>query len=307
MRVASYAAAPVFPIAGLVGLHSVSISNNAHVNGGTGSNGQVTINNNGTSSSVTLGPAAPNPTVGNNGSSGPVTRRTTTQGPFAFAPVDPGNSATSSDNVRLSNAFASPRVSPFDSVGSGVTWNAATRALSLGNNASVTLGGAIYNFCSLSLSNNSTITLAAGARTAIYIDSPSRSGSGCPATSGTFTMGNNSGFVNNSPPAAGSGFAHDPTALQLYVVGKAGAAVTISNNAAFYGTIYAPTSTVTVANNGGTWGAVAANDIVLANNATLNGDPNAANITTSGGGVYFRTAWRECHSTATTSDPGSGC
>ena len=306
-RVASYATAPIFPIAGVVGLHSVHITNNAHVYGGSGSNGQVTIDNNGTSASVTIGPAAPNVSVGNNGSSGPVTRRTSAQGPFALAPVDPGNSVTVNDNVRLTNAFASPQRSPFDSVNGGVTWDATTRVLSLGNNASATIGGGIYNFCQLSLSNNSSITLAPGARTAIYIDSPSRSGSGCGASTGTFAMGNNSSFVNNSPPAQGSGFAHDPTALQLYIVGKAGAAVTLANNSAFYGTVYAPTSTVHIANNAGTWGAVAANDIDLANNATLTADPNATNITTSGGGVFFRTAWRECRPQPTTTDPASGC
>jgi hypothetical protein len=306
-RVASYAAAPVFPVSGVVGLRSVSISNNGHVNGGTGSNGTVSISNNGSSSSVVIGPSAPAPTVGNNGSSGPVTRRTTAQGPFVLAPVNPGNSTTVNDNVRLSNAFASPRVSPFDSVSTGVTYTAATRTLSLSNNASVTLGGGIYNFCSLSLSNNSTITLAAGARTAIYIDSPERSGSGCPAASGTFSMSNNSGFVNNSPPVAGSGFAHDPTALQLYVVGKTGATVTLANNAAFYGTLYAPTSTVSVANNAGTWGAVAGNDVVVAPNGTLIADPNATSITTSGGGVFFRTAWRECGKTAPATNPSGGC
>jgi hypothetical protein len=95
--------------------------------------------------------------------------------------------------------------------------------------------------------------------------------------------------------------------LQLYVVGKTGSPVTLANNVAFYGTVYAPTSTLTIANNAGTWGAVAANQINVANNGTLTGDPNATNITTSGGGVFFRTAWRECLATATTSDPGSGC
>ena len=80
-------------------------------------------------------------------------------------------------------------------------------------------------------------------------------------------MMNNSSFVNNSPPAVWSGFAHDPTALQLYVVGKTGVALTLANNAAFYGTVYAPTSTLAVANNAGTWGSVAAHDVSLSPNA----------------------------------------
>lgn len=306
-RVASYATAPPFPIAGVVGLSSVTITNNAHVVGGTGSNGLVTINNNGSASSVTLGPSAPNPSVGNNGISGPITRRTVSQGPLALAPVDPGNSATVNDNGRITNAFANPRVSPFDSVSGGVTWNASARTLTLNNNASVTLGGGIYNFCSLYLNNNSTITLAPGARTAIYIDSPQRSGSGCGSSTGTFYMDNNSSFINNSPPVAGSGFAHDPTALQLYIVGKTNSSVILRNNAAFYGTVYAPSSSLYLRNNAQTWGAFSANVIDIENNGTVTADPNATNIRTSGGGVFFRTAWRECSPTTATSDPSAGC
>jgi Tfp pilus assembly protein PilX len=307
-RVASYDGVPLFPITGVTGLRSVFVNQNGHIVGGTGSNGQITVENNGTTSSATIGPSAPNVIVGNNGSSGPVTRRSATQGPFQLAPVDPGNSVTTNDNGRLSNAFANPPVSPYDSVSSGVTYDAATRTLALGNGESVSLGGALYNFCQLSMDNNSTITLAPGARTAIYIDSPDRAGSGCPAASGTLTMSNNTSFVNNSPPVAGSGFSHDPTALQLYVVGKANTAVTLRNNADFYGTVYAPTSLVYLWNNAGTWGAVAANDVDVLNNAVITADPNAANIRTStGAGVYFRSAWRECLATATTTDPGSGC
>lgn len=306
-RVASYATAPPFPIAGLVGLSSVYIDENAHITGGSGSNGQVTVNNNASTNSVTLGPSAPNPVVGVNGVTGPVYRRTTAQGPFALAPVNPGNSATVNDNNRITNAFANPRVSPFDSVSGSVTWDAAARTLTLGNNAAVTIGGGIYNFCSLSLANNATITLAPGARTAIYIDSPSREGSGCAASTGTFSMANNSSFINNSPPVAGSGFAHDPTALQLYIVGKPNSPVTIRNNAAFYGTIYAPASTLNIQNNAATWGAFSANVINVSQNSQIIADPNATNIMTSGGGVFFRTAWRECSNTAPSSDPSTGC
>ena len=306
-RVASYASAPPFPISGVVGLSSVHVDENSRIVGGSGSNGQVTVDNNGVTSSITLGPSAPAPIIRNNGVPGPIYRRTVSQGPFALAPVDPGNSATVNDNGRISNAFANPRISPFDSVSGGVTWNATERTLSLGNNASVTIGGGIYNFCSLSLSNNATITLAPGARTAIYIDSPQRAGSACAASTGTFSMGNNSSFVNNSPPVAGSGFAHDPTALQLYIVGRTGSAVTIRNNSSFYGTVYAPTSTLNIQNNAATYGAFSANSINVSNNATITADPNATNIRTSGGGVFFRSAWRECSRVSETADPSAGC
>lgn len=309
-RVAAFAAAVVFPVAGMVGLHSVFVNNNATISGVEASNGSITINNNATATATVLGPSAPSPSVGNHGSTGPVTRRTQAQGPFVLAPVNPGNSAGTSDDVRLTNGQASPRTSPFDSINGTVTWIPATRTLILGNNASVTLGGALYNFCNLTLSNNSTISLAAGARTAIYIDSPDRAGSGCAAGSGTLTMLNNSSIINNSPPAQGSSFLHDPTALQLYVYGANDGSnvVTLRNNTDFYGTLDAPQSTVNVQNNGNTYGALAANNANFKNNATFNGDPHATSITTQGGEMFFRTAWHECLPVATSSaDPQSGC
>lgn len=310
-RVASYASAPVFPVAGLLGLDGIELSNNAVVNGGLGSNGEIELKNNARASSTTIGPSAPSPSVDNNADAGTISRRTTDQGPFALAPVNPGNSATVNDNSRLTNGAANPRVSPYDSLSGSVSWNPTTRSLRLSNNAAVTLGGALYNLCSLTMSNNSKITLAAGARTAIYIDSPARSGSGCPSGSGTFSMSNNAGFVNNTPAAAGSSFAYDPTALQIYVVGQGedddDDEIKLSNNTAFYGLLYAPTSKVELSNNARTWGAISAREVEMKNNATFNGDPNATAITTSGGGLYYRTAWRECRPAATTSDPGSGC
>ena len=304
-RVASYESAPPFPLPGVVGLSGVTIEEQADIVGGTGSNGTVSVGNNGSSGSVSLGPSAPDPLLGGQANPGPVYRRTPSQGPFAFAPVSTGNSATVNDNGRITNGLANPRVSPFDSVTGNVTWDPAGRTLKLVNNASVTLGGGIYNFCSIELRQGSTITIAPGARTAIYLDYGP--GSGCAAHTGTLTMLQNSSFVNTSPPVPGSGFAHDPTALQIYVVGKPNTAFNLENNAAFYGTIYAPTSTVYLANNAGTWGAVSANNVKVKNNGVITGDPNATNISISGGGIYFRTAWRECRPTSATTDPSAGC
>ncbi|MCW2966386.1 MAG: hypothetical protein JWM71_158 [Solirubrobacteraceae bacterium] len=306
-RIASYAGAPLFPLAGVVGLSSVTMSGASSIVGGEGSNGQITLSGAVNATSTTLGPSAPAVSKSGVSDPGPITRRTSAQGPFSFTPVDPGSSATTSDDIRLTNAFATPRGTPADSASGNVTWDAATRSLSMSGTSSVQLGGGIYNFCSLTMSGTSSVTLAPGARTAIYIDSPERSGSGCPASSGSLTMSGTSSFINTSPPAAGSGFAHDPTALQLYIVGKTGSGITLSGTASFYGTIYAPTSAVTLSGTGATFGAVAANTVTISGSGGITGDPNATNITTNAAGLYFRTAWRECLATATTSDPSSGC
>jgi hypothetical protein len=309
-RVASYASAPVFPIAGVVGLSQMTFSNNVEVVGGIGSNGGIYMSNSARVTNTTVGPTAPNPITSNSATTGPVTRRTAAQGPFALAPVDPGNSVTVNDNVRIANALRTPPVSPADTIvvnGGGVNYDSATRMLSTWGNATLTIGGGIYNFCGLSLSNNTTIRLAPGARTAIYIDSPSRPGSGCPGGSGSFNMANGTLFDNTSPPVPGSGFAHDPTALQLYVVGGSGSSVNLVNNTAFYGTVYAPNSLVNLNNSGAIYGAVAANQVNMTNSARVVADPNATSISTSGGGVYFRSAWRECSPSSPSADPSAGC
>jgi predicted acyltransferase (DUF342 family) len=309
VREAAYAAAPVFPIAGLTGLHSVTLSNNALVTGGEASNGQITLSNNALVTTTTLGPSAPNVSLGNNASAGVVTRRTQAQGPFVLSPVNPGNSATVNDDQRIVNALASPPGTPADSVSGNVSYSAATRSLNLSNNASITLGGAIYNFCTLTLYNNGTLTIAAGARTAIYIDSPDRPGSGCPTGSGTLSVSNNSSIINNSPPPQGSGLLHDTTALQLYVYGRNDGSnvVTFSNNTDFYGTLYAPQSTINLSNNGTMYGSVAGNNVSLSPNGRFVSDASDLTIATGAAGIYFRTAWRECQPQATTSDPQSGC
>ncbi|MFL5846979.1 MAG: hypothetical protein ACJ762_20035 [Solirubrobacteraceae bacterium] len=309
-RVASYASAPIFPLAGVVGLSQMTFSNNVQVVGGIGSNGGIYMSNSAAVSNTTIGPSAPTPTTSNSATTGVVTRRTAAQGPFALAPVDPGNSVTVNDNGRIANALRNPPVQPADTItvnGGGVSYDATTRMLSTSGNATLTLGGGIYNFCGLSTSNNTTIRLAPGARTAIYIDSPARPGSGCAAGSGSFSMANGTAFDNTSPAVPSTGFAHDPTALQLYVVGGAGSSVNLVNNTAFYGTVYAPNSTVNLSNSGIIYGAVAAGSINMTNFAKVVADPNATSISTSGGGVYFRSSWRECRNTPTTTDPSSGC
>lgn len=58
---------------------------------------------------------------------------------------------------------------------SGVSFNAATRVLSMSNDASLTLGGGIYDLCSFTASNNVTVSLASGVKTEIFIDFPTTS------------------------------------------------------------------------------------------------------------------------------------
>jgi hypothetical protein len=302
-RVAAFAAQPLFPVNGLIGLKSVSMINGATVSGAVGSNGPITIN----ASKVNetdLGPSATYSTP-NGGIAGTVVRRTPAQGPFVLSPVDPGNSATTNDNGRISNGLASPPVAPYDA-SSNATYVAASRQLTV-NGGSLTLGGATYNFCNLSLSA-STLALGSGAKTKIFIDSPDRPGSSCPAGSGNLTLSNNVQLMNPS---------RDPTALQIYVYGwnNGNNVVYLNANTQAFAVIYAPQSTVDLTDNGGIVGGIAAGAITnlgqqdqYAGSNFSGWDTRVANLQARSTGLYFRTAWQECPATPTVStDPASGC
>ena len=187
-RVVSSTGVDPFPVDGIVGKDFITMGNNNTVAGAVGTNGQLELGNNSSiSGGVQLWRNAPAPI----GYSGTVQRNAN---PFVLSPPNMLNpstlldSKTSNDNARLL-AGANPADSC--STGSGACYNASTRTLTLGNNDSVTLGGAVYNFCQINLGNNSSINVAAGAKVLIYLDSPGRSsGSGCAAGSGGMSTGN---------------------------------------------------------------------------------------------------------------------
>jgi hypothetical protein len=280
------AAPPLFPINGLIGLESVEIANNAVVNAKGGTNGTFKIGNNASVEGVALGVSAPagQPEVGAGASSGPVSREPTN---FTLAPVNPGTSATENSNYRIANGLKSPKVAPYDE-SSNVEYNGETRTLAVGGSGSLTLNGEIYNFCNFTAGIGATITLGGKVKvTKIFIDSPNDPASKCKAGDGKLSIANNANIVNPSKEA---------TALQIYVYDGSGGPVELSNNVIFYGTIYAPNSTVQIHNNAEFFGAVAGRVVDLKNNGTFHSEKNVENLRA---GPYRRAAWEQCV-------PGSG-
>ena len=144
------------------------------------SNGDIAITNNGR----VCGNATPGPgesvSITNNGSMCTPSSTSPAAVPFNFPPVDQGSAATVNDNARITGA-KSGTGSPRDTCsGCGnISWNAATRVLQVANNATLTLTGDVYSFCSLTVQNNATLRIAP--RTTplrIYIDSPESCGGG---------------------------------------------------------------------------------------------------------------------------------
>ncbi len=298
IRAAAFSATPLFAYGGITGLGGIVNDNNVSIAGTEASNEGITANNGSViSGPLELGPQGSyNP---QNHSSSPT--KNTLSSPLVLSPVDPGTSATENDDYRISNYINNPSqpTAPYDQ-SSGVSFNPTTRAFTASNNASITLGGGVYNFCSFSASNNSTINLAPGVSTEIFIDSPEDTGSGCPAGSGTFVASNNVTWANPSD---------NPTALQIYIYGPdtGSNAVAFDNNGVFNGVLYAPTSDITVNNNAEFNGAIAGAFVTLDNNAEFTSSSQAQTLDATTQGLFYRTAWATCTATAPSSAPDSGC
>jgi hypothetical protein len=277
------------------------------------------------SGGIQLGtPSTPQPVLGSGstlGGSPPVSVRSTADGPFVLAPIEFGNTATQNDNLRLISQGGLP---PKDS-GSNVTYDPATRSLTVGNNGIVTLGGATYNFCKITLGNGARIKNASGTLAnphyiRIFLDSPDRAGSGCiPASMngdaalaraagfGGMSLGENSLFENPAPGHA--------VQFQLYMYGYHDQSHTVEffNSVAMNIAIYAPTSTLVWKNAAGITGAVAASKVEFKNTADFawagdSGGFSLSDLRADTVSIYYRMAWRECPRNRTVaSDPESGC
>ena len=297
IRAAAFTAAPLFPAAGAIGLNYVTESGNANVVGTDASNGPVSFSGNAKATGIVLGPGG-SYTHSGGSSGGGVVRLTS---PIVLSAVNPGTSnqsligscparsaagyTTCNDDFRITNGQASPAVVPFDQ-STGVNWNAANRTLTLNGYASLTLGGGLYNFCSISMSGNATITVAANVQSEIFIDSPDDPGSGCASGTGNLSMSGNAAWNNLS---------QNPLALQIYLYGlnNGSSSITLSGNANFYGTLYAPLSAVTLSGNGRVVGAVAGKSVTITGNG-FNWDSRDSTLQATTEGLYYRTGWAQC-------------
>ena len=311
-RVASYIGTQLFPVGGILAINGLKVNNTAIVSGVLGSNGQIELGNSShVSGGIELGEAStPQPILGNGTTlGGPVNTRDDADGRFVLAPVDMGNTATENDNARITSG---------QDAGSNVSYNAATRSLTIGNNGSLTLGGGTYNFCKLVMENNSFITIAVGAKVRFFLDSPDRTGSGCipAAMNGDAAAARAAGW-GGMVLGQGSNFNNPGHAInfQFYLYGYNNGTHTVefNNTSAMNAAIYAPNSNLIWKNTAGITGGVAASTVEFKNSATFawageSGGFSLSDLRTDTVSVYYRMAWKECQRRRTaTSDPESGC
>ena len=292
VRVSAPGGTPLFPKGyAVVSLSPPAYSNSVTITGNVGSNGDITLNN----SATIVGNATPGAgkTVKKNGTGGVSGTTIPAQQPFSLAPVNQRGAPTNNDNGRIGG---------LDPTSGSVSFNAATRVLSLSGAATLTLTGNVYSFCRIQTSNSSKIRIAARGATQppvrIYMDTPENCGGG--AGMGSVQMDNNSQFENLN---------NNPATLVLEVSGSASIAtsVVMSPNSPVYMGIYAPFSTVNIFNANELIGAVVAKQVGADNSTKITYDSRMEGFAEDPLFVYHRTEYLECTNVATLSAPDSGC
>jgi Tfp pilus assembly protein PilX len=333
-RVAQYTSTPVFPTA-IFGTKSVTISNNETIISDTsdpaliGTNGLLTAGGaNGGGTTVIDGYSLPpgaslqmGQNVINNDPNVPgrltpypvpgVSMSTTaTNTAVGGSCVVAAGSVQTNCDYRLTPTCATLYVGGCDSYSGTVIFDSSQRTLYLGNNASVTLAGGYYNFCSLYLSNNSQISIVTS-NTAIYIDSPQDSGSNCSTSNsaqgvapGTFTM-----TQNSTLNAGGSALA-----AQIYVYGDQTDTpptnnVTMNNNGSSAFALDAPFSNVNLSPSNNTIfkGAINGYTVTIGNAGHFTYEADTASLENPALYPYYRSYWEQCAGAGSPSAPTTGC
>ncbi len=291
----------LFPVGGIIGLDGVYIKNSGKFYSSVASNGQIELKNASfVTGAATLGPGAPAPVLHNNSKiHGGTVYRTAAQGPWVLAPVDIGNTATVNRN------------------GTGIGWTLTNGAQSTYNstyreaefnNGKVTLSGGDYNFCKLAINNSTDFYVASGAKVRIFIDSPTRAGSGCRSGTGTLTVKNSFKLIGDESQAQ----------VQIYVYGgdvNGKPAVDINNSSEFHALIHAPLASVEFNNSMKFYGAINAKRVEFKNASDfyfptngISGLTPDTNTPQNSLTLFQRSAWRECKSEpSVAANVHSGC
>ena len=207
----------------------------------------------------------------------------------------------------------------------GSAWDSTTRRINL-DSGEKTIRPGTYHVCGVHLGNSVKLKFShnGGARTKIYVDSPSRPGSDCSSTpaypAGTFGA-DNSVEINKE-----SGEREELLDIYMYgtpqndtrsayswctdlnnggLPGECKSDFMLDNSDQFYGSEYAPNSTVQAHNSVKIWGSVASDKIRFYNSIEfyLTGPVISKPPETSGTGAATRLGWGECRPAATATDP----
>jgi hypothetical protein len=209
----------------------------------------------------------------------------------------------------------------------GSAWNAATRRIDI-DSGEKTIRPGVYHVCNVELGNSVKLKFShvGGAPTKIYVDSPSRPGSVCAGQAdpaGTFTA-DNSVEINKEVGEREElldvymyGSAYNDTRArypwcapihQPVLDNECASDFMLDNSVNFYGSVYAPNSTIQAHNSVKFYGATAGDKIIFFNSVDffLTGEIKDKDFGSLG--AAQRRGWAECQPEHTVAnDPESGC
>jgi hypothetical protein len=198
-------------------------------------------------------------------------------------------------------------------------YDAATRKLTLNSNCTVTLQGStdvdhprVYNFCQVGFPSNGAVvqlpSTATGSYARVLIDSPARSGSGCP--SGTGSIAATNGVANNGNSMLAN--ASNAIGAQIFVYGTTDAAgqggnlIKWQNAGSARTLLVAPKATIQFQNRTTITGGLAAYGVDAQNGLVYIWDQNVDRVERRA--LYYRSADAECsRAPSIAGDPHSGC
>lgn len=298
---------------GLIGVEDVRIDNNADARVGVGTNGNVTVYNNGNVCGNIRHGVGKKANFSNNGTQ--CTGYQVTEGNVSLPPVSsfmPTSIATDNDNWRLATCTkTSPESVPVGCQTDTYTgkwrsdepWDPTTRTIYASNNTTLTLGGGDYWVCRLYIRNNSHLVMDADAQVRIFFDTPENCG---------IKAGEKQIDINNNADVTATGYQPEIGKFDMpgfYVMGSPTIPTTIefSNNS---GTnefiLYAPNTNIIIKNNATYTGVIAGKTVHLDNNAIVRQDEGFKPPQIGGATIFERQSYVECTG-ATATPPNAGC
>lgn len=277
----------------VMGLDWVNLDSNAEVFGNVATNGDISL----ASNSLLCGNAQYG--VGHglliSGNAEQCDGYGEAEGELALPPVEQGDVPTNNSNGR----FFTEDIKQ----GNGVSWDSATRTLTLDSNSALTLGGTDYSFCKLELKSNSTLYIAQGARVRIFFDAPENCGyTEADEPVAQFVMRSNTKISNTSG---------DPTTAAFLMVGSETISTVAELNSNSHINIdlilYAPLTDLVLDSNSTYRGAVAAKTVDVDSNATIESDNRASEFELPVRTHFEVARYVECAGGDPGTDPDSGC
>lgn len=283
-----------FGDASVIGLDSITLDSNAHINANVATNGNITLNSNSgiecdyAEVGVGFGVIVRSNAVFN--CPGPF------EGSTSLPPVNIGDVATNNANDRICV------LDPVLKRSCNQVWNPTTKVLNMSSNSSITLGasGGTYNyfFCRLELDSNSSLYIAGGARVRIYLGSPDFA----PCLNQTLPL-----VLDSNSQIAPTGAGALDVALLVVGSDTRPTSVLFNSNTELIScaqtfVIYAPRSAIEMNSNSEFCGGMAGQSVHLDSNAVINvaGQADDFELPNTVAAHYVRDEFVECSAIAAT-------